>query len=137
MGAGIAEVSIAKGYKVLLKDVNNTYLGRGLDQVQKNLQTAVKKKKMSKFALYLISFSHLILSCHSFTANKTLSNIVALTDSDNWKQVHHHPFLFPTLHYSGLFQFYAKADIVIEAVPEKIELKHTVFKLSWAHFKAC
>jgi len=89
MGAGITQVSIAKGYQVLLKDVNNASLGRGLEQVNKSLASSVKKKKIS-----------------SSDANKTFSKIIPLTDNDNWQG------------------FFSKADIVIEAVPEKIELKH-------------
>ena len=104
MGAGITQVSIAKGYKVLLKDVNNTSLGRGLEQIHKSLATDVKKKKLTKYRAHETRSRQLM--ARSFEANKTFSNIVGLTDADKWKA------------------YFAKADIVIEAVPEKIELKH-------------
>ncbi|CAG0895777.1 unnamed protein product [Darwinula stevensoni] len=49
MGAGIAQVSIDKGYKVILKDMNLKGLARGQHQIQKGLDTGVKKKKFSVF----------------------------------------------------------------------------------------
>lgn len=49
MGAGIAQVSIDKGYVTILKDVNNAGLARGINQVQEGLDKAVKRKKFSKF----------------------------------------------------------------------------------------
>ena len=47
MGAGIAQVSAEKGYNIVLKDANLDGLGRGLEQISKNFDLAVKKKKMS------------------------------------------------------------------------------------------
>ncbi|XP_002436089.3 trifunctional enzyme subunit alpha, mitochondrial [Ixodes scapularis] len=47
MGAGIAHVSVDKGYNVLLKDTNQKGLGRGEQQIQKGLSDAVKKKRLS------------------------------------------------------------------------------------------
>ncbi|XP_067931564.1 trifunctional enzyme subunit alpha, mitochondrial-like [Watersipora subatra] len=49
MGAGIVQVSIDKGYKVLMKDMNKVGLARGQDQIYKGLATQVKKKKISSF----------------------------------------------------------------------------------------
>lgn len=49
MGAGIVQVSIDKGYNVMMKDVNLTGLSRGQNQIQKGLNDAVKKKKFSSF----------------------------------------------------------------------------------------
>ncbi|GAV07047.1 hypothetical protein RvY_16935 [Ramazzottius varieornatus] len=49
MGAGIAQVSIDKGYKVILKDAKQAGLSRGAEQVSKGLATAVKKRKVSSF----------------------------------------------------------------------------------------
>ena len=49
MGAGIAQVSIDKGYKVMLKDAKQAGLSRGSEQVSKGLQTAVKKRKFSRY----------------------------------------------------------------------------------------
>ncbi|XP_071519779.1 trifunctional enzyme subunit alpha, mitochondrial-like [Panulirus ornatus] len=49
MGAGIAQVSVDKGYHTILKDMNHVGLGRGIKQVQGGLDKAVKRKKISKF----------------------------------------------------------------------------------------
>ena len=48
MGAGIASVSIDKGYDVILKDMAQPGLTRGYNQIAKNLQTSVKRKKFSQ-----------------------------------------------------------------------------------------
>lgn len=47
MGAGIVQVSIDKGFEVVMKDTNEAGLYRGLNQVQKGMDTAVKRKKYS------------------------------------------------------------------------------------------
>ncbi|XP_063239413.1 trifunctional enzyme subunit alpha, mitochondrial [Bacillus rossius redtenbacheri] len=47
MGAGIVQVSIDKGYEVLLKDVSADGIARGLEQIHAGLDTAVKRKKLS------------------------------------------------------------------------------------------
>lgn len=47
MGAGIAQVSVDKGYNVILKDANQAGLGRGLGQIQDGLEKGVKRKKYS------------------------------------------------------------------------------------------
>jgi enoyl-CoA hydratase/long-chain 3-hydroxyacyl-CoA dehydrogenase len=47
MGAGIAQVSVDKGYNVILKDANRGGLDRGLGQIQDNLEKGVKRKKYS------------------------------------------------------------------------------------------
>lgn len=48
MGAGIAQVSVDKGYQVLLKDVTGKGLARGQNQVYDGLDKAVKRKKISR-----------------------------------------------------------------------------------------
>uniref|UniRef100_A0A6M2DLJ6 Trifunctional enzyme subunit alpha, mitochondrial n=1 Tax=Xenopsylla cheopis TaxID=163159 RepID=A0A6M2DLJ6_XENCH len=48
MGAGIAHVSIDKGYKVVLKDTNRPGLGRGIGQIQTGMANAVKRKRMTQ-----------------------------------------------------------------------------------------
>ena len=49
MGAGIAEVSMDKGgYNTILKDTAQAGLLRGQQQIEKNLKTAVKKKKITR-----------------------------------------------------------------------------------------
>ncbi|XP_076223569.1 monolysocardiolipin acyltransferase Mtpalpha [Nomia melanderi] len=47
MGAGIVQVSIDKGYDVVLKDTNEKGLYRGLGQIQKGLDNGVKRKRYS------------------------------------------------------------------------------------------
>ncbi|KAG8180766.1 hypothetical protein JTE90_026236 [Oedothorax gibbosus] len=47
MGAGITQVSIDKGYDVILKDVSNESLARGLNQIHKGLDSGVKRKRIS------------------------------------------------------------------------------------------
>ena len=48
MGAGIAQVSIDKGYKVILKDMSDTGITRGYNQIHKGLKDAIRKKKFSQ-----------------------------------------------------------------------------------------
>lgn len=45
MGAGIAHVSVDRGFNVIMKDMDMKGLGRGQNQIQKGLDGAVKKKK--------------------------------------------------------------------------------------------
>lgn len=47
MGSGIAQVSVDKGYQVILKDSNPLGLARGLGQIQTGLEGAVKRKKVT------------------------------------------------------------------------------------------
>jgi len=49
MGAGIVEVSLAKGYDVTMKDMNTNGLGRGQEQIYKGFNLSSKKKKISTF----------------------------------------------------------------------------------------
>ena len=94
MGAGVAQVSAAKGYKVLLKDVNNAFLGKGEKQIAGDFNKKVKKRRMTPHERDLI-----------------LSKIVPLSDeAGTWKP------------------HFANCDLVIEAVPEEIGLKHRVIQ---------
>lgn len=61
MGAGIAHVSVEKGYKVVLKDTNNSGLYRGVGQIQTGLSTAVKKKKITRYFQYLKNFFYIFI----------------------------------------------------------------------------
>lgn len=47
MGAGIVQVSVDKGYQVVMKDTNNAGLGRGIGQVQKGLETGIKRRRIT------------------------------------------------------------------------------------------
>ena len=48
MGAGIAQVSVDKGYTTVLKDMSSAGLARGHNQVQDYMDKKVKRKKISK-----------------------------------------------------------------------------------------
>eukprot|EP00252_Welwitschia_mirabilis_P021449 TRINITY_DN550_c0_g1_i1.p1 TRINITY_DN550_c0_g1~~TRINITY_DN550_c0_g1_i1.p1 ORF type:complete len:727 (+),score=141.43 TRINITY_DN550_c0_g1_i1:283-2463(+) len=48
MGSGIATALILNGYKVILKEVNKEFLQAGLERIKANLQSQVKKGKMSE-----------------------------------------------------------------------------------------
>jgi enoyl-CoA hydratase/long-chain 3-hydroxyacyl-CoA dehydrogenase len=52
MGAGIAQVSIDKGVKTILKDVSTGALARGQQQVEKGLKESVKKKKLTQLVFF-------------------------------------------------------------------------------------
>ncbi len=69
MGAGIAQVSVDKGMKVLLKDVSNDGVARGLGQIQKGIDGKVKRKKISKLE-----------------GEQHFSNCIGTTDYDRFKQ---------------------------------------------------
>ncbi|NWZ85132.1 ECHA enzyme, partial [Poecile atricapillus] len=89
MGAGIAQVSVDKGIKTILKDTAQKGLDRGQQQVFKGLNSKVKKKSLT-----------------SFERDSILSNLMGQLD------------------YKG----FEKADMVIEAVFEDINVKHKVLK---------
>ncbi len=48
MGNGIAHVAAQFGYKVILQDMNDELVGKGLKKVDKNLQRGVDKGKMTE-----------------------------------------------------------------------------------------
>uniref|UniRef100_A0A803VAT4 enoyl-CoA hydratase n=1 Tax=Ficedula albicollis TaxID=59894 RepID=A0A803VAT4_FICAL len=89
MGAGIAQVSVDKGIKTILKDTAQKGLDRGQQQIYKGLNSKVKKKSLT-----------------SFERDSILSNLMGQLD------------------YKG----FEKADMVIEAVFEDINIKHKVLK---------
>lgn len=49
MGAGIVQVTIDKGYNVILKDTSQVGLGRGIGQIQTGYDGGVKRKRYSSF----------------------------------------------------------------------------------------
>nr|CAG4642318.1 EOG090X01G2 [Evadne anonyx] len=55
MGAGIAQVSVDKGFQIVLKDATAKGLARGQNQVTTGLEKAVKRKKISSFERDIIS----------------------------------------------------------------------------------
>lgn len=87
MGNGIAHVFARAGYNVILRDVEERVLQRGLDTIGKNLDREVKKGKLTEAE-----------------KPQALSRINPTTD----------------------FAAITAADFVIEAVPEKLEIKRAV-----------
>ena len=87
MGNGIAHVFARSGYNVILRDVEERFLQRGMDMIGKNLDREIKKGKLTE-------------------AEKpgVLARLRAVTDMNA----------------------IAAADFVVEAVPEKIEIKRAV-----------
>jgi 3-hydroxybutyryl-CoA dehydrogenase len=87
MGNGIAHVFARAGYHVILRDVEQRFLERGLETVAKNLDREIKKGKLPEAE-----------------RSAVLGRITLVTD----------------------MSAIAAADFVVEAVPEKIEIKRAV-----------
>jgi 3-hydroxybutyryl-CoA dehydrogenase len=87
MGNGIAHVFARAGYRVILRDVEERFLERGLETVAKNLDREIKKGKLPETE-----------------RADVLARISLVTD----------------------MSAIATADFVVEAVPEKIEIKGAV-----------
>jgi 3-hydroxybutyryl-CoA dehydrogenase len=87
MGNGIAHVFARAGYRVILRDVEQRFVDRGMDTIAQNLAREVKKGKLTE-------------------ADRTasLERLLPVTDISN----------------------IAAADFLVEAVPEKIEIKRAV-----------
>jgi 3-hydroxybutyryl-CoA dehydrogenase len=87
MGNGIAHVFARAGYKVILRDVEQRFLDRGIETINKNLDREIKKGKMAEAEKGMV-----------------LGRIQAVTE----------------------MKAIAAADFLVEAVPEKIEIKRAV-----------
>jgi 3-hydroxybutyryl-CoA dehydrogenase len=87
MGNGIAHVFARAGYDVILRDVEQRFLERGLETVAKNLDREIKKGKLQESE-----------------RSAVLSRISLVTDMSAT----------------------APAQFLVEAVPEKIEIKRAV-----------
>jgi 3-hydroxybutyryl-CoA dehydrogenase len=87
MGNGIAHVFARAGYHVILRDVEQRFLERGLETVAKNLDREIKKGKLPEAERAAV-----------------LARISLVTD----------------------MSAVGAADFVVEAVPEKIEIKRAV-----------
>merc|ERR1719399_625323 len=68
MGAGVAQVTAARGTRVLLKDIKPEFVSRGIGQIEGNLNTKVKRRKMAGFDRDLV-----------------MSRIVGLDNDGNWR----------------------------------------------------
>ena len=89
MGHGIAEVAALAGFDVVMVDVAEEFLSKGLEKIKWSLEKFVEKKRISREE-----------------ADAALGRIKTTT---------------------RLEEAVADADLVIEAVPEKIEVKRDVF----------
>jgi 3-hydroxybutyryl-CoA dehydrogenase len=87
MGNGIAHVFAKAGYKVILRDVEQRFLDRGVETIGKNLDREIKKGKLAEAE-----------------KGKVLARVKSVTD----------------------MAAIAAVDFVVEAVPEKIEIKRAV-----------
>jgi 3-hydroxybutyryl-CoA dehydrogenase len=87
MGNGIAHVFARSGYKVILQDVEQRFLDRGLETVGKNLDREIEKGKLAEAEKRTV-----------------LARLQPVTD----------------------MAAIAAADFVVEAVPEKIDIKRAV-----------
>lgn len=88
MGAGIAQVAALGGYRVMLYDINETFVQRGLSTIYKQLDEGVIRSKITADA-----------------SAQAKSHIVSNTQLEE----------------------IAHADLIIEVVPEKLELKREIF----------
>ena len=48
MGAGIAQAFAAKGYEVILRDIKDEFVDRGIAGIKKNLDRLVSKEKITE-----------------------------------------------------------------------------------------
>ena len=87
MGNGIAHVFARSGYRVILRDVKQQFLDRGMETIAKNLDREIKKGKLAEAE-----------------KGTVLGRLQPVTD----------------------MAAIAAADFVVEAVPEKIEIKRAV-----------
>ena len=87
MGNGIAHVFAREGYKVILRDVEQRFLQRALETIEKNLDREIKKGKLAEAE-----------------KGNVLKRVQPATE----------------------MRAIAAADFVVEAVPEKIEIKRVV-----------
>jgi 3-hydroxybutyryl-CoA dehydrogenase len=87
MGNGIAHVFARSGYKVILRDVEQRFLDRGMETIGKNLDREIKKGKMAEAE-----------------KGTVLGRLQPVTE----------------------MAAIAAADFVVEAVPEKMEIKRAV-----------
>jgi 3-hydroxybutyryl-CoA dehydrogenase len=87
MGNGIAHAFARAGYSVILRDVEERFLQRGMETIGKNLDREIKKGKLSEAEKPAV-----------------LARLKPVTD----------------------FSAIAAADFVVEAVPEKMDIKRAV-----------
>ncbi len=89
MGSGIAEVCARTGYQVIVREVNDEFLKKGLARIEASMQRGLQRGKLSSAELE--------------AARKRISGTTKLADLD-------------------------RADFIIEAVVENMDLKKAVFR---------
>ena len=89
MGSGIAQIAATAGYEVIMRDINQEVLEKGLTKIEKNLGRSIKKDRLDE---------------------SEKEEILARIDT--------------VIEYGSL----AEVDLVIEAAPEDLSLKHELFK---------
>ena len=89
MGHGIAQVSAAAGYRVILRDVDRDSLARGIEAIERNLNKGIQLGKLTE------------ADCDS-----TLQHIRGTTHLEE----------------------IANADLIIEAAPERLEIKQELLQ---------
>ena len=90
MGAGIAQVAAQAGSRVLLQDLKQEFVDKGMQRVRDSLAVGVQKQKLTQEQ-----------------ADATLARLSGTTDR---------------------IAAAKQADLVIEAVPEILDLKNTIFR---------
>jgi 3-hydroxybutyryl-CoA dehydrogenase len=88
MGNGITQVAASAGYEVLMVDIKQDFVDRGMATIQKSLSKLVLKQRMSQS-----------------DADETLARITTTTNRNDCADV----------------------DLVVEAVPEILDLKTSIF----------
>ena len=88
MGNGIAQVAASAGYEVLMVDIKQEFVDRGIATIEKSLGKLVAKERMTQQ-----------------DADATLARIKTSTDRNDCRDV----------------------DLVVEAVPEILDLKTSIF----------
>lgn len=117
MGAGIAQVTVDKGVRTILKDTTVAGLARGQEQVYKGWVIALKPASGKSVVARAGSkdFCLLLTRLNTKTKKKSITSFERDSILSN---------LAGQLDYSG----FEKVDMVIEAVFEDLNVKHAVVK---------
>ena len=89
MGHGIAQVAAAAGYHVVLRDVNEEAVTRGLESIKRNLEKGIQRGKVTEAE-----------------RDQTIARIQTTTSIEDLRD----------------------AELIIEAAPERLDLKQTLLR---------